>query len=201
MNFPLNEVELDIFNEIINIGVGRSANSLSHLLNSYVSIEAPTIRMWSYDELVKAMDNGETKSLIRLNFSGPMFGSASLVFDKASAINLVNEVSDDDEDSLDAIKTGTLTEIGNIILNGIMGILGNVIEQRIIYEVPIFEESITVDRFLDNKLDWENILVTTVSFRVNEHEIHGEIYLFFTNKTIETLRDTLNNLLELESIA
>lgn len=201
MNFPLNEVELDIFNEIINIGVGRSANSLSHLLNSYVSIEAPTIRMWSYDELVKAMDNGETKSLIRLNFSGPMFGSASLVFDKSSAINLVNEVSDDDEDSLDAIKTGTLTEIGNIILNGIMGILGNVIEQRIIYEVPIFEESITVDRFLDNKLDWENILVTTVSFRVNEHEIHGEIYLFFTNKTIETLRDTLNNLLELESIA
>ena len=45
------------------------------------------------------------------------------------------------DDDLNAMKVATLTEIGNIVLNGVMGSIANVLSGPLTYSVPIYNES------------------------------------------------------------
>ncbi len=79
---------------------------------------------------------------MQLTFKGSFAGTASLVFPTESAAKLVTVLTDDGMDSsdLDAIRIGTLTKVGNIFLNGVMGIVSNELKRHIRFSVLAYVE-------------------------------------------------------------
>ena len=78
----------------------------------------------------------EWLSMVSLNFSGGTDGVAMLAFPLESAAKLVSIVSIVTERDLmscdiDSLKEGALTEIGNIIMNGVMGSFANILKLRL----------------------------------------------------------------------
>jgi len=189
----ITEYQLDALKELINIGVGRAAGMLNQILENHVYLQVPDAKLLSLEEIqahkVAEFDVGKL-SAVRLVFKGPFSGTASLVFPPDSAAKLVNILTGDEPQAidLDAIKIGALTEVGNIILNGVMGSIGNMLEQSINYVIPAYmEDSIENLLNLDQVDLGATILLVRTRFTVAQLQIEGDILLLFEVGSLEML--------------
>jgi len=198
----LDHYQMDILREMINIGVGRAAAILNELTKFRVLLQVPFIKVLSPADLKE-----ETKELgrdmvaaVRLGFEGPFSGRAALVFPPDSASKLVSVLTGEEPGTpeLDSVRAGTLEEVGNIVLNGVMGSIGNMLKRNIHYSLPTYIED-TIDKliFLDRTVPSPNtILLVHIRFTIEQLHIEGDIILLFDVGSftallalIETLRN------------
>ena len=177
-------VQLDVLKELINIGIGRAASTLNEVTGSHISLEVPFVEVSSLPQIKKEMakEISALVSVVRLNFKGTFSGMASLILPTDSADELVASlIGEELEDSdFDKIKIGTFTEIGNIVLNGVMGSIANMVDQEMSYSVPTYEET-TISNLLgvDDSESDKTILMAQTRFIIEQLEIDGDFTLLF----------------------
>ena len=189
--------QVDSLKEMVNIGVGHAAGVLNAMLNSRVKLHVPVVEMMSYEELqskIQSMGNGGLSS-VRLGFKGPFSGNASLVFPTEGAVKLVSILTGSEPGSsdLDAMRVGTLTEVGNIVLNGVMGAIGNELKLHVFYSVPIYVDNpfeiilSTSQAEVDAYVVW-----VQTSFTLETESIAGDIILVFDVGSLDLLLEAVN---------
>lgn len=191
--------QLDALQEFINIGVGRSASMLTEMVDSRISLQIPVVRVYQAkelrQELVKQFDN-KRFSAVKLDFSGSLSGSAELVFPTESAATLVSVLTGEDPNSpdLDAVKIGTLSEIGNIVINGVMGSISNLLRHQMNYKIPSYLENTIEDLLLsDYPVTNETVfLLAQARFTIEEMEITGDIILIFEMRSFDELLEAID---------
>ncbi len=177
--------ELDALKELINIGVGNAAGMLNEMIQFPIKLEIPDVELLSSTELqieLKKRFGIELFSVVQLGFSGSFSGSAQLLFPTESAVNLVSVLTGEDKASLDldSLKISTLSEVGNMVINGVMGSISNVLDQPLDYAIPYYvEEDIQELLLKEQSLDYGTVLLAPAHFSIEELEIQGDIMLFF----------------------
>lgn len=177
--------EIDALKELINIGVGSAAGMLNEMIQFPIQLQIPDIDLVSANELrseLKKRFGIEPLSTVQLGFNGSFSGRAQLLFPTESAVNLVSVLTGEEKGSpdLDSLKISTLSEVGNMIINGVMGSIGNVLDQPLDYEVPYYAEEEIEDLLLKEKsLDTGSVLLAPAHFSIEELQIQGDILLFF----------------------
>lgn len=190
----LTSKQLDALQEIVNIGIGRAAAMLNEMVDARIVLEVPTIKLLSADQLRQVMldrFNSQSISAVRLGFSGSLSGTAELMFPTDSASVLVAVLTGEDLDSpdLDAVKIGTLSEIGNIVINGVIGSISNILEQRMEYKIPSYCEDTIENLLLSERNMTDDVLfiLAQARFAIEQLEIVGDIILIFEMKTFDNL--------------
>jgi chemotaxis protein CheC len=130
----------DALIELINIGFGRAAASLSKLTGHRVQLEVPQIAMCPIGELseqLRGLLHNEVATVHQI-FSGPVSGDALLVLDQPSAAILKELLTNEPALPLDidASAREVLTEIGNVLLNACLGTFGNLLKIQVSFSVP-----------------------------------------------------------------
>jgi chemotaxis protein CheC len=192
--------QLDALREMVNIGVGHAAGVLNAMLNSRVRLHVPIVELMSYEDLqskIESMGHANLSS-VRLGFKGPFSGNASLVIPAEGAIKLVSILTGVDADSSDMIdmRVGTLTEVGNIVLNGVMGAIGNELKLHVFYSLPIFLEN-PFEVLLSSgqtQIDAYVVWVQT-SFNIENESIVGDIILVFEVGSLDLLLEAVNRVM------
>ena len=198
----LQDEQLDALTEILNIGVGRAAAVLNEMTDAPVSLHVPIVKLTSADKLEESLGKASVDPVISvsLQFSGPFSGTAQLVFPAEAAAKLVTALTNDDEkddEDLDEIRLGTLVEVGNIVINGVMGSVSNVFSERIDYQVPDYKEDSII-----NLLDHGHmnpgvmILLAGTQFSIEELQLAGEFILLFEVGSFDALIRAVNPLLK-----
>jgi chemotaxis protein CheC len=190
----LTSEQLDALQEIVNIGIGRAAAMLNEMVDARIILQVPTIQLLGASQLLQEMIakfNSQSISVVRLGFSGSLSGTAELMFPTDSASVLVAVLTGEDLDSpdLDAVKIGTLSEIGNIVINGVIGSISNILEQRMEYKIPSYCED-TIENLLlseRNMTDDVVFILAQARFAIEQLEIVGDIILIFEMKTFDNL--------------
>lgn len=175
---------LDALQELLNIGVGRAAGSLNQMLEKPIRLHIPSIQLGKLDELSQdiQLNKEDTLSSVQLPFKGPFTGSACLLFPTESAAALVMALTGETEDSdtMDSLREATLTEIGNIVLNGVMGSLANILQHQITYSVPFYQETSLRGLLKPAPSDLsEMVLWAQTHFTIEEYDLTGDIMLMF----------------------
>ena len=136
--------KIEVLKEMINIGVGRVADLLNTMLCSHIRLEVPSLKILSSDELETELCKcgNERLSCINLPFKGDVIGVAELVFPAESASKFVIALTGEEADNIDmdSIRAGTLSEVGNIVLNAVMGTISNLLGFKLRYSVPSYTE-------------------------------------------------------------
>ena len=191
--------EIDALRELINIGVGRAAGALNDMVGAHVELRVPSVRLVSTADIGEIIRSIEEKTLaaVRLGFSGEIEGTAELVFPADSASKLVALLTGEElgAPDLDSLRAGTLTEVGNILLNGVMGSITNVLEQRISYQLPTYSEETPEDLFRAVRsqadgavlLAKTQFLVAQSHFSLEQEKIEGEVTLLFGMGSFQSL--------------
>lgn len=194
--------QADVLKELINIGVGRAAGALSELTGAFVRLRVPFVSMFTVDEFKKEIDKDGvgTVSAVQLQFSGAFAGTASLMFPPDSAAKLVVALCGEEESSaepvLDSVRVGTLNEIGNIVINGVMGSIGNILGEHVEYSVPNYVED-SVDGLMEtnsSKVDDESILLARTRFSIEQFQVQGDVILMFEVGSFDALLNAIDNI-------
>ena len=176
--------QLDALQELLNIGVGRAAGSLNQMLEQPIRLHIPFIQLGKMDELSQEVQKMKdaTLSSVQLPFHGTFSGASCLLFPTESARALVIALTGEsgDPDTMDSLREATLTEIGNIVLNGVMGSLANILKHQLIYSVPFYQET-SIQKLLQPAPSdsSEMILWAQTQFTIEEYDLTGDIMLMF----------------------
>jgi chemotaxis protein CheC len=132
----------DALTELINIGYGRAAASLSQLTRRRITLEVPKVAVYAIDAAVAALREvmrGEVATVHQI-FSGAVSGHALLLLDRDAALTLNSLLIDEKyvPGELHQAEREVLTEVGNILLNACLGVFGNVLRVQMTFSVPRF---------------------------------------------------------------
>jgi chemotaxis protein CheC len=193
----LKPYHIDALRELVNIGVGQAAGVLNQMLRSHIRLQVPHARVLSLSELKEEMEElgAETLSAVQLMFNGPSSGIASLAFPTDSAVKFVDILVGEESGipDFDSIKIGTLTEVGNIVLNGVMGSIGNILNQRIGYSVPTYiEDSVKGLLGLGGPDPSTTVLWAQTRFTIEQYQITGDVILLFEMGSLDVLLATID---------
>src|SRR5215218_7150439 len=115
----LTAVQEDALIELLNIGFGRAASSLSQLTGHRVMLEVPHVSIHPIAAVGDALSKVVSSDIATVHqiFSGPVAGDALLILDHAAAGRLKALLTDEAPLPLaiDASAREVLTEVGNIL--------------------------------------------------------------------------------------
>ncbi len=196
----INPEQLDAIQELLNIGVGRAAGSLNQMLEKPIRLHIPFLQLGRIEELSQDVQNlkDATLSSVQLPFKGTFSGSSCLLFPTDSAKALVIALTGESEDleTMDSLRESTLTEIGNIVLNGVMGSLANILKHQITYSVPFYEETSLQGLMQPRPSDSSEIILwANTHFTIEEYDLTGDIMLMFGIPDLGLLINAINEMM------
>ncbi|MGK5086444.1 chemotaxis protein CheC [Bdellovibrionota bacterium FG-2] len=201
MTIQLTEKQKDALTELVNIGVGKAADVLNQMIEHRVELKTPEVRLMDPAEFARDFCSGFlTLSTVSMDFSGELKGIAAILFPPKSAANLVITLNGEDtggEGDMDSIRASTLSEVGNIVSNSVLGSLANIVKKRIQYSVPFYEEAQLRQSVFGKKLNFATTcLVATAQFSVNGLDLKGDLLLVFEIDSIQKLLNEINAMWE-----
>jgi chemotaxis protein CheC len=204
MNMNLTPMQLDLLTELINIGIGRAAGIINQMSNAHVQLQVPDLRLLSDETLAEYCQPiaGQRLSCIRLPFDGALSDLTFLIFPPASASGLISVILGRenipfDEDSL---RIGTLEEVGNIVLNGVMGSISNFLGNGLHYSYPYYAEDTYANLLRSAEDASERVfLLARTQFLIADHLIEGEIIIIFRLNSFHGLLAAMDRVLPVEA--
>lgn len=195
----LSEFQIDALKEFLNIGVGRAASTLNELVHAHVTLEVPHLQIFSSSTALSKSHgiDADLFATVTQGFSGQFSGTAALIFPPASANTLVNAITSEKSQRLDLgeLKTATLTEVGNMVLNGVMGSIANVLERHLQYDIPTYQECMLEDLVKKESQEGEGTcLLAETHFSIDQLHMEGQIFLIFKTGSFEALLEVLDTL-------
>lgn len=195
----LSPSQLDLLQELINIGVGHAASTLNQMSGQHVHLHAPQVAVKSIEEMLAATDIDVTRQVmaIKLTFGGTFSGMASLMFPPESANKLIAVILGEEPvaEDMDMMRVGVLQEVGNIVLNGVMGSIGNLLTEHIDYLPPDYYETNIGDLLLSDRKDDDMLLLARTNFYLENRLIQGDVLIMFRMNTFDNLLDALNRMM------
>lgn len=194
--------QLDVLTEMINIGVGLAASVLNDMVQAHVQLQVPRIRVLSPEEFVAEISKESKDDLasVQLPFKSETFsGRAMLIFPPESASKLVSLLTEETQTglNLDEERSSTLAEIGNILLNGVMGSISNILSKKLDYSLPYFrEDSLKNVLEINGGEEYAAVIVAETHFSVLEHNIEGDVLILLGTRSLDALKTILNTLKE-----
>ena len=190
----LTEVQEDALIELLNIGFGRAASSLSQLTGHRVLLEVPHVTIHPVEELSESLERvirTEVASVHQI-FSGAVAGDALLILDQIGASMLKELLTNEPALplSIDASAREVITEVGNILLNACLGTFGNLLKVQVTFSVPQLNlESLgaILESLRVNHQGVNYALVVHAGFKLRDAEVRGYLVIVLSVASLDRL--------------
>ncbi len=190
----LDALEHDALTELVNIGVSRAAASLRNMVGDPVTLSVPSVEVVSRRAaatLIRERESGELVA-VRQDFEGAFSGRALLIFPHANSLDLVRAVAGEalSAGEIEALETEALAETGNIVLNGCLATMANMLQQPLTMSLPqvirggghlLFELSHQV-------ADGGVVLFLYINFTISGRNIRGYIAMLMDMPSLASLK-------------
>ncbi|WP_244533520.1 chemotaxis protein CheX [Methylobacterium aquaticum] len=192
----LTELQQDAFTELVNIGVSRAAASLRTMIGTQVLLSVPSVEIVSRAAAARLIGEREAAPLVVVHqdFEGAFTGRALLIFPQENGRELVRAVAGGDlsPEEVAALEDEALAETGNIILNGCLATMANMLQRTLTMSLPgiargdgprIFGAEAGAPTAADAL-----VLFLYIDFSVSERDIRGYLAMLMDLPSIENLR-------------
>lgn len=198
----LNPKQVDTITEIINIGVGKGSASLSQMIDGEILLNVPYVNVINFDDVlseITKLGGGDDVHAVEMRFSGEYEGSANVILPRESSKILASLLihEDPNSDAIEEMKDGLMIEVGNIILNAIMGSFGNILNAPLDYHMPkSYQGNIDGIYSQMDKERYRQVLICHTNFTVRGNSISGDILIMYEMNSFDKLSGVLNKLIE-----
>ncbi len=190
----LDELERDALTELVNIGVSRAAASLRKMVNKEVLLSVPSVEIVTRKSASSLIGQRESESLIAVQqqFEGPFSGRALLIFPQSNGLSLVRSIVGDGMEDADLLEMEdeALAETGNVILNGCLGSMANMLQHSLKMSLPDVRrgDSALLFEAYDSGVEGSFVLFLYINFSVRERDIRGYIAMIMDLPSMEKLK-------------
>ena len=193
----LDELERDALTELVNIGVSRAAVSLRKMVGKPVLLSVPAVDIVSQKAAAALIGQRESDDLvaIRQEFGGAFAGQALLIFPEANSVDLVLAIMGEDIDAADVIsfRDEALAETGNVILNGCLSTIANLLRQSLQMSLPkvLYGDGKVIFDVVSDRENNGLVLFLYIDFSVQDRDIRGYIAMIMDLPSLAMLKDLL----------
>ena len=198
----LSELELDALTELVNIGVSRAAASLREMVREQVLLSVPSVNLVSRDDAILRLAGGDVDRLVAVHqvFEGDLTGRALLIFPEKRSLELVRAVTGGDlplEDIIE-LEHEALAETGNIILNGCLATIANMLERSLKMSRPEILRGRGPEFFslAPPPEAGDVVMFLYINFHIKERDIQGYIALLMDMPSLSNLKVLLGQFIE-----
>lgn len=190
----LTAAQEDALIELLNIGFGRAASSLSQLTGHRVVLDVPQVSIHPIATVRNALTQVVSDDVASVHqiFSGPVAGDALLILNHQAA-GILKELLTDEPPlplRLDASAREVLTEVGNILLNACLGTFGNLLNVQVSFSVPRLDLD-TLDGVLQslivNREGMRYALLVHAGFKLRDTEVTGYLVIVLSVASLDRL--------------
>ncbi len=177
----LTELQKDGIGELLNIGMGNAAESLSQMVNEEVLLSVPDIQLLATANVEEQLSNAKTEmSAVSQEFEGAFKGNALLLFPEDKSLELVWALLQGSvpKDEVAEMEEDALSEIGNVIINACLGTLSNMLKDSINSDFPQFRRGKymnIINELSEDGNEGAVMLYMQIDFRLKAKDIDGYV--------------------------
>jgi len=191
MKLSKNELITSALKEIINVGGGNAATSLSKLIKKPVKMEVPTLELMEYEEVYQSIlaDDVVVKVVIMQLLGGE--GSFLFVSSPEDAAELSKMMFQKDKNLTEELTDSAVKELINILVNSFLNASMQMVDMNLIASVPILSHdlfgSILSSLYLENGQYDSTIVIMQNEFWSEGEKIDGSLFFIPTPEFFEQL--------------
>lgn len=132
--------ELDVLQEIGNIGAGNAATALANLLQAKIDISVPRAQFMVLDETIRCVGGVEKPVVcVSLRVEGEVEATVLFIFPERGAFRLIDMLTGMEPGfttGIDEMGRSVVMEIGNILTGSFLGAISEMTGMRLVPSVP-----------------------------------------------------------------
>lgn len=190
MLLDLDPLQRDALSEILNIGVGKSAQAMSQLVGEEVLLSVPEISFMTVGQAGAKLSRDDKRMYsVRQSFKGVFGGDALLIFPEDGSRALVRSMGGDAvaEEQLDEVMRDAMTEVGNIILNACMAALAELFAQPFETQSPQLQVD-TARRIIGARAQNHAVMFIHIRFVLHESNTEGFVIFIMNTTSLEDFK-------------
>lgn len=185
-------LEIDCLKEVVNIGGGNAATSLSRLLNKRIDMTVPIIEVLSYEEVYKSiMAEDKIVNSVIMNMIGDGEGIFVFVASQESTSDLAKMMMMSYEEVSEEIENSALVELVNITVSSFLNAISKMINANLITSIPLqitdMFGAVLSSVYMETEYYDENIMIIKNEFSYNGNKIDTSLYFVPRPGVLENL--------------
>ncbi|HTI17607.1 MAG TPA: chemotaxis protein CheC [Trinickia sp.] len=199
----LTEEQRDALQEIANMAMGQAAARLAGLLDTFIELSVPRVRVVRVDEAARTLRDmtgiDESVMAVRQGFRSDIKGEALVICRSSGAANLCALVNDPYIHSAyeSVSQTELMFDVANVLTGACVSSILHQLDRTPIFSAPglIGEKLALDDVFQPKVLGWEIALLLEVNFSVEDRPFRAHLVMLMAEDSIRRIHEALNALL------
>ncbi|MBF0609302.1 MAG: hypothetical protein SFH39_03885 [Candidatus Magnetobacterium sp. LHC-1] len=199
------EDEHDCLKEVFNLAMGQAASDLAVLLNSFVDMQVPDIKIVKAEKVVEAIigdascwrDEPVTATRQTFYVDSIADGEAIIAFDDQTFDNVSKLIGF--EEKIDRqYKIELMLEMTNIMVSACLnGISNQLFGKDMSFAPPMLlsenktYKKIIYDTFQRSQLHWNHTMLAKIAFKLKNESFRSEMLLFLSEKSILAIHESI----------
>jgi len=199
----LSELQLDALRELMNIGFGQAAASLSEVIDLHVQLSVPKVLILRPSEIAAFIDSEvESRSafsMVEQFFFGKFEGTSFLLLPEEEGRKLAGLFGAEGdalppEYDFSSIERETVVEIGNIIIGACVGKIAEILKDQVSFQPPRYVaaplEHETIVKYLSGRKNLALVFKTVFHFERQDN--FGFLFLVASEASLEWMRKAVD---------
>ncbi len=198
---PLTEDQRDALQEVLNIAMGQAGDSLARILDAFVELSVPRIRVVDVshvaDTVREMVGDRHEVTAVRQSFFDDLRGEALVIFgangckDLADLMGYAEELDQQSEREL-------LLDVANVLVGAILNGITETLGTELSYSAPsIMAEKAQVETLINlDQLSWSHALLLEVNYSLENRDFKSHLLLLMAEEAIDALRGAIDQFME-----
>lgn len=198
---PLTEDQRDALQEVLNIAMGQAGDSLARILDAFVELSVPRIRVVDVshvaDTVREMVGDRHEVTAVRQSFFDDLRGEALVIFgangckDLADLMGYAEELDQQSEREL-------LLDVANVLVGAILNGITETLGTELSYSAPsIMAEKAQVESLINlDQLSWSHALLLEVNYSLENRDFKSHLLLLMAEEAIDALRRAIDQFME-----
>ncbi|HEY2609140.1 MAG TPA: chemotaxis protein CheC, partial [Paraburkholderia sp.] len=197
------EDQRDALQEVANLAMGQAATRLARLLDSFIELSVPRVKLVAVTEAAQALREmtgiEDTVSAVRQGFRSDIKGEALVICRSDCIAQLCSLVSDPyARSSYEAVsQTELMFDVANVLTGACVSSILDQLGRTPVFSAPgMLGEAMTLDdAFQPGVLQWEVALLVEVNFALEDHSFRAHLVMLMAEESIRHMSMALDALL------
>ncbi|WP_322106219.1 chemotaxis protein CheC [Paraburkholderia sp. J41] len=197
------EIQRDALQEIANLGMGQAATRLSGLLNAFIELSVPRVRVVAVSEAAAALREmtgiDGPVAAVRQGFRSEIKGEALVICrsgEIASLGSLVGGAYAHGEDD-NLTEEELMFDVANVLTGACVSSMLDQLGRLPVFSQPgLLGEAIMLDEvFQPGLLAWDVALLVEVNFALEDHRFRAHLVMLMAEESIHVVSRAIDALL------
>ena len=191
----LSSIQLDVLQEVGNIGAGNAATALSELLNEKVDMTVPSVNVVPFGDIFSEVGVEKIVVGVIVRVIGDIPGNILFTIEKETALNIISSLLGEKQEKITELGSSALCEIGNIISSSFMNAIAELTNLTVRPSVPAVAldmvGAILSTTFIESGQFDEYVLDLETRFLQENQKMNGHFYYIPMPGSLEKILNSL----------